>query len=93
VASGVRTIPVALGINASRKLMGAIDFSSGLYVALLVLLGILPVFAAVLVVFIPYSFAYRYFSLRSTRHQDSLRDLVADGEYLLWGFVTYLGLI
>ncbi len=92
-AYGVRTIPVSLGTDASRKLMDVVDFSSGLYVALLVLSGVLPVFAGLLVVFIPYSFAYRYFSQRSTKHQDSLRDLAADGEYLLWGFVTYLGLI
>ena len=92
-AYGVRTIPVSLGTDASRKLMDVVDFSSGLYVALLVLSGVLPVFAGLLVVFTPYSFAYRYFSQRSMKHKDSLRDLAADGEYLLWGFVTYLGLI
>lgn len=92
-AYGVRTIPVSLGTNASRKLMNAFDISSGLYAALLVLSGVLPAFAGLLVVFTPYSFAYRYLSQRSTRHKDSLRDLAADGEYVLWGFVTYLGLI
>jgi 4-hydroxybenzoate polyprenyltransferase len=92
-AYGVRTIPASLGTDASRKLMDAVDFSSGLYIALLVLLGILPAFAGLLVVFTPYSFAYRYISQRSMRHKDSLRDLAADGEYLLWGFVTYLGQI
>jgi hypothetical protein len=57
------------------------------------LLGVLPGFASLLVVFTPYSFAYRYFSQRSMKHKDSVRDLAADGEYVLWGFVTYLGLI
>ncbi len=92
-AYGVKTIPVSLGTDTSRKLMDAVDLSSGLYVALLVLSGVLPAFAGLLVVFIPYSFAYRYLSQRSTKHKDSLRDFAADGEYLLWGFVTYLGLI
>ena len=66
---GVRTIPVSLGTDASRKLMDAVDFSSGLYVALLVLFGVLPAFAGLLVVFTPYSFAYRYFSQRSIETQ------------------------
>ena len=92
-AYGVRTIPVSFGTGASRKLMDVVDASSGFYIALLVLAGVLPAFASVLVVFTPYSFAYRYFSRRSTKHEDSLRDLVADGEYLLWGFATYLGLL
>jgi 4-hydroxybenzoate polyprenyltransferase len=92
-AYGVRTIPVSLGTDASWKLMDVVDFSSGLYIALLVLSGVLPTFAGLLVVFTPYSFAYRYFSRRSTKHEDSLRDLAADGEYLLWGFVAYLGLM
>lgn len=92
-AYGVRTIPVSLGTDASWKLMDVVDLSSGLYIALLVLSGVLPTFAGLLVVFTPYSFAYRYFSRRSTKHEDSLRDLAADGEYLLWGFVAYLGLM
>ena len=92
-AYGVRTIPVSLGTDASQKLMNVVDLSSGLYLALLVLLGVLPGFAGLLILFTPYSFAYRYFSRRSSRHWDSLRDLAADGEYILWGFVTYLGLM
>ncbi len=92
-AYGVKTIPVSLGTETSQKLMDVVDFSSGLYIALLVLTGVLPTFAGLLVVFTPYSFAYRYFSQRTVKHRDSLRDLAADGEYILWGFVTYLGQI
>jgi len=92
-AYGVRTIPVSLGAETSRKLMDAVDLSSALYLALLVLFGVLPVFAGLLVVFTPYSFAYRYLSQRSSKHKDSWRDLAADGEYILWGLVTSLGQI
>jgi len=92
-ACGVKTIPVSLGPDASRKVMDVVDISSGLYIAALVLFGVLPGFAGLLVVFTPYSFAYRYISQRSPKHQDSLRDLAADGEYILWGLVTYLGQI
>ena len=92
-ASGVRTIPVSLGLAASRKIMDSLDLVSGAYVLLLVVSGVLPVFAGLLVIFTPYSFAYRYASQRSTMHKDSLRDLAADGEYILWGLVTYIGQI
>lgn len=92
-AHGVRTIPASLGSGASRKLMDVFDLSSALYVALLVLSGILPRFAGFLAIFTPYSFSYRYISNRSSKYRDSLRDLAADGEYILWGFVTYLGQI
>jgi 4-hydroxybenzoate polyprenyltransferase len=90
-AYGVRTIPVSLGIDASRKLMNVVDLSSGFYVALLVLWGVLPGFAGLLLIFVPYSFTYRYLSQRSPKHKDSWRDLAADGEYILWGLVTCLG--
>ena len=93
VDHGVRTIPASFGTDASRKLMDAVDVSSAFYVAVLVLTGVLPGFAGLLVVFTPYSFAYRYISQRSSKHKDSLRDLAADGEYILWGLVTYLGQI
>ncbi|MGD1055582.1 MAG: UbiA family prenyltransferase [Nitrososphaerales archaeon] len=92
-ADGVRTIPVSLGTDASQRLMDVMDLASGLYAALLALCGVIPAFAGLLVLFTPYSFVYRYFSRRSTKHKDSLRDLAADGEYVLWGFVTWLGMI
>jgi 4-hydroxybenzoate polyprenyltransferase len=93
VAYGVRTIPASLGSGASLKVMDIFDLSAALYVALLVLLGFLPGFAGLLVIFTPYSFSYRYISNKSSKYRDSLRDLAADGEYILWGFVTYLGQI
>ena len=87
---GVRTLPVKMGIPGSSRVMDALDLASGVYLAAVVLSGLLPVFAAGLLAFVPYSFAYRLYA-SSGKHKDSARDLVADGEYLLWGVVTALG--
>lgn len=90
---GIKTLPALLGPAKSWMLMDAIDLASGLYVVTLALSGLIPPFAGILAIFTPYSFAYRYYSRRSSRHVDTLRDLAADGEYIMWGLVVYLGQI
>jgi len=87
---GVRTLPVTMGIAGSSRVMDVLDIASGAYLAGAIATGMLPLFAGALLVFVPYSFAYRLYG-KSGRHKDSLRDFVADGEYLLWGVVTYIG--
>ncbi len=89
-AFGVRTLPVRLGLEGSSRVIDALDLASGAYLVTMVASGAVPLFAAFLLVFVPYSFAYRQYS-RTGRHRDSVRDLAADGEYLLWGVVTYIG--
>jgi 4-hydroxybenzoate polyprenyltransferase len=89
-AVGVKTLPLKMGIDGSSRVMDLIDVGSGAYLAAMVLTGVLPLFTSALLVFIPYSFAYRGYA-RSGKHRDSLRDFAADGEYLLWGVVTYIG--
>lgn len=90
---GVRTLPTSLGLNKSWVLMDAVDVASCLYITAFALSGLLPPFAGILAVFTPYSLAYRHYSRRTPSHQDAFRDLAADGEYILWGFVVYLGQI
>jgi len=87
---GVKTLPVTMGMAGSSRVMDALDLASGAYLACIVVGGLVPVFTVGLLVFVPYSFAYRLYA-KSGKHRDSVRDLVADGEYLLWGVVTYLG--
>ncbi|HEV2225836.1 MAG TPA: UbiA family prenyltransferase [Nitrososphaerales archaeon] len=87
---GVKTLPVKLGLAGSSRVMDVLDLASGAYIVGLVAVGIAPFFALALLIFVPYSFAYRAYA-KSGRHRDSLRDLAADGEYLLWGVVTYIG--
>jgi len=89
-AFGVMTLPVKLGIARSTRVIDLLDLASGVFLAAAVLARVLPLFAAGLLVFVPYSFAYRAFA-RSGSHADSVRDFAADGEYLLWGVVTYIG--
>ncbi len=87
---GVRTLPVKIGLAGSSRVMNVLDFASGVYLIGMLSLGMLPLFAGGLLVFIPYSFAYRLYAMTG-RHRDAARDFVADGEYLLWGVVTYIG--
>jgi len=87
---GVKTLPVRMGMAASSRVMDVLDLASGVYLVAIVAFGAVPLFAAGLLVFVPYSFAYRLYAA-SGKHRDSLRDLVADGEYVLWGVVTTIG--
>ncbi len=90
-AFGVKTLPAKLGPERSGRVMDALDLASGGYLLVLVFAGILPTFAAWLAVFTPYSLLYRLYARTSSKHRDSVRDFAADGEYILWGVVTYLG--
>ena len=90
-AFGVRTLPGAFGLKKSSRVMDLLDLASGVYVLAIVAASLVPVFVVALAVFTPYSIAYRTYAKRSERHSNSVRDLAADGEYLLWGVVTYLG--
>ncbi|HUK79822.1 MAG TPA: UbiA family prenyltransferase [Nitrososphaerales archaeon] len=87
---GVKTLPVRMGMAASSRVMDVLDLASGVYLAAIVAAHVVPLFAGALLVFVPYSFAYRLYA-SSGKHRDSLRDLVADGEYVLWGVVTTIG--
>lgn len=89
-AFGVNTLPVRLGMSRSSRIMDVLDLVSGVYIAAVVAFGVIPLFAGALILFVPYSFAYRFYA-STGRHRDSVRDLAADGEYLLWGVVTYIG--
>jgi 4-hydroxybenzoate polyprenyltransferase len=90
-AFGVRTLPEVMGVEKSWRVLDLLDGASGVYLAALLVVGVLPGFVGVLLLFVPYSVLYRLYARRSSRYQDSVRDLAADGEYILWGVVTYLG--
>jgi len=88
---GVRTIPVVYGIDLSYRMMNLVDIASGAYVALLVLTHFFPIYTIVLVLFPIYSIFYRSISRLPTANLDFLCDFVADGEYLFWGPLMFLG--
>jgi 4-hydroxybenzoate polyprenyltransferase len=89
-AFGVRTLPNRIGMAGSTRVMDVLDLAAGLYLLAAVAAGALPPLAGLLIVFVPYSYVYRAYS-KSGKHRDSVRDFVADGEYLLWGVVTSIG--
>ena len=61
-AFGVRTIPIKLGLSGSSRVMDILDLASGAYLVAVVAAGVVPLFAGGLLVFVPYSFAYRLLS-------------------------------
>lgn len=88
---GVRTIPIVLGERKALGLIDLIDFSAATYLIAAILLGLLPWLSIGLALLTPYSVGYRYYARFSAGHDDLVRDVGADGEYVLWGLVTYLG--
>ena len=87
---GVKTLPVRMGMIGSERVMDVLDLASAVYLVAIVAARLVPLFAGALLVFVPYSMAYRVYG-GSGKHRDSSRDLVADGEYVLWGVVTSIG--
>jgi len=89
-AFGVSTLPAKLGMAGSTRVIDFLDVASGAYIIAIVLGGFLPAFAATLGVFTLYSLTYRRYA-GTGKHYDAARDLAADGEYILWGVLTYIG--
>jgi 4-hydroxybenzoate polyprenyltransferase len=89
-AFGMKTLPAVMGAAGSSRLIDLLDVASAAYLVGAVAVGVVPFFTVALVAFTPYSIAYRLYA-RTGKHTDSVRDLAADGEYILWGVVTYFG--
>ncbi len=90
---GVKTIPVAFGIVLAFRLMLVFDVAMVAYLFLAISAGLLPIFTATMVVLPIYSFFFRYLARRPRANMGRICDIVADGEYLLWGPILYLGRI
>jgi 4-hydroxybenzoate polyprenyltransferase len=90
---GTRTIPNVFGVGKAFVTMGVADALSAVYIASLVVTAVLPSTALVFLILPVYSFAYRWLSRRVDADMDMLCDLVADGEYILWGPLFYIARI
>ncbi len=90
---GVRTIPVVFGIAPAFRLMLVVDVAMVAYLVLAISAGLLPAYTATMVVLPIYSYFYRYLARRPRANLGRICDIVADGEYLLWGPILYLGRI
>jgi len=92
-ANGIRTLPVAFGRVRSFRAMAVLDLLSSLYLAGLVGLAFLPTYALILILLPVYSSLYRWLASSERAMIGFLCDVVADGEYVLWGPLIYLGKI
>ena len=73
--------------------MAVLDLLSSLYLVSLVGVALLPPYALILVVLPVYSTLYRWLASSERAMIGFLCDFVADGEYVLWGPLIYLGKI
>ncbi|MHB1867996.1 MAG: UbiA family prenyltransferase [Nitrososphaerales archaeon] len=92
-AYGVRTVPVVYGKSKSYSIMNVFDILSALYIFSLVAVRLFPVYSLIMVFLPLYSIVYRFLSSRPNANMNYLCDIVADGEYLLWGPVLLIGKI
>jgi len=90
---GVRSLPVVYGTRISFRWMNAIDLLSALYVMGMVLTGAMSSYAISLLALPAYSLLYRKVLSSHMSSISFVCDLVADGEYVIWGPLLYLGKI
>jgi 4-hydroxybenzoate polyprenyltransferase len=90
---GVRTIPVVFGKSFSFRLMSLIDLATISYLVVALAVGLLPAYASIMIVLPLYSSVYRYLARRPEADLGKICDVIADGEYLLWGPIVFLGRI
>jgi 4-hydroxybenzoate polyprenyltransferase len=84
----VRTIPSVYGISKAIQVISIFDIASAIYIFLSVFFRLLPLGVYAFLLFPAYSFIYRAFGNRLGR--DVSRDLIADGEYILWGPIALI---
>jgi 4-hydroxybenzoate polyprenyltransferase len=89
--SGVKTIPTIFGLGRAFAIIDVFDAASALFVVFAVVTGLLPTYALAFLFFTLYSFCYRFLARRPGTNLSFVCDFLADGEYLLWGPVIYLG--
>jgi len=92
-ANGIRTLPIALGKKPAFQVMGAIDLVSAAYLVGLLISGSFPLYSLVLILLPAYSLINRWVASKGWANMNFLCDVVADGEYVLWGPLIYLGRI
>lgn len=88
---GVKTIPVVYGATLSNSIMNLMDALSAAYIVSLFALGYLPLYTLSLLLLPLYSFAYRLLPRYTSINLNIVCDLIADGEYLLWGPLLLAG--
>jgi 4-hydroxybenzoate polyprenyltransferase len=89
--NGIATIPTRLGASATLRVVSVLDLLSAVYLVAVLALGLLPIWSATLLVLPVYSTVYRWYASRPNPNFNLICDVVADGEYLMWGPLVFLG--
>ncbi|MCS4540571.1 MAG: UbiA family prenyltransferase, partial [Thaumarchaeota archaeon] len=90
---GVRTLPIVYGTVTSFRLMSLIDLASIFYIVTMVATSAMGFYAISLLALPLYSLIYRTTLANHQSRINLVCDFVADGEYVLWGPLLYLGKI
>lgn len=88
---GLRTVPSVYGARSTYRLMAALDLTTLAYIAASVVLGVVPRFALTAIILPLYSLGYSALARRPSARMDFICDVMADGEYLFWGPLMYIG--
>ena len=73
--------------------MTAFDILSVAYTIALITLNVMPIYMAFALFLPAYSALYRWFARKPNAAMNTLCDMVADGEYMIWGPLMHLGRI
>jgi 4-hydroxybenzoate polyprenyltransferase len=90
-AAGITTVPVAAGAARTFVAMGLVDAAAAAYLVLAVIGLWLPAFTLVYLALPVYSLAYAYLARRPGANMGLICDLMADGEFILWGPLMVIG--
>jgi 4-hydroxybenzoate polyprenyltransferase len=90
-SAGISTVPTVYGQERTFALMGLLDLAAAAYLALAVLLRLLPDYSLVMLALPLYSLWYRYMARARRFSLGFVCDFLADGEYVLWAPLIYAG--
>lgn len=90
-ANGIRTVPAVFGSSVTFRAMAVVDVATVGYVLAGVAFQVVPAFGAALALLPLYSLVYEAMARRPGANLGFICDVVADGEYLLWGPLMLLG--
>jgi 4-hydroxybenzoate polyprenyltransferase len=88
---GLITLPLYFGEKRFLQTLHILNALTFLMLALSIILGILPPFASILLIFYFYCFYYIQKARRSKTNFQYLSTFFADGEFILWPIFLFLG--
>jgi len=88
----IKTLPVVYGEKYTKKILGGINLVNGIFILIVVYLGVLNIIGGFLIFNVIYTFGYLY--LFGKVDKNIICDIFVDGEYLLMAvYLTIVKLI